>query len=296
MRSQVLVEEGSGRVDTVPELASPEANKQTDFAGQCCGATKTARRRQARGSAGSGHRLAIRCKTTMGWVQRDYRENRSRGVPAPASSFARLTEEELETHLNISRYGNFTLPGAIRPSYDLEVIPIEGYRRDFFRDEKGTTIPVLMASVSRERLFDVFLDLLDPLGMVVDVVLETSHERPPGGHQDLYREQIDLPVLKSILLEFEDLLVNDGCAGVAVLNPHIPAEVQFDEHKLLMVYAYDLRPFENVLSSYGIPANPSMRFITEAEHVHTSSEMYQELFEQLRMRLGLDRAGLGTHP
>ncbi len=228
-------------------------------------------------------------KTAMGWVQRDSRESRSRGVPAPSSSFARLTDEELETHLNINRYGDFTLPGAIRPSYDLEVIPIEGYRRDYFRDDKGTIIPVLMAAVSQERLFDVFLDLLDPLDPVVDVVLETSHERSPGSHQDLYREQIDLPVLKSILLEFEDLLVNDGCTGVAVLNPRMPAEVQFDEHKLLVVYAYNLRPFEKILMSYEIPANPRLRFITEAEHVHTSSEVYQDLFDQLRMRLGLDR-------
>ncbi|MCS7237149.1 MAG: hypothetical protein NZ899_02620 [Thermoguttaceae bacterium] len=226
----------------------------------------------------------------MGWVQRDYRENRSRGIPSPSSSFARLSEEELETHLNIARYGNFTLTGAIRPSYDLEVIPVEGYRRDLFRDDRGTEIPVLMASVSQEHLFEVFLDLLDPLGPVVDVVLETSHDRPRGGHEDLYREQIDLPVLKSVLLEFEDLLVNDGCSGVAVLNPRIPAEVQFDEHKLLIVYSYDVRTFEQILGSHGILLKKSMRFITEAEHVHTSCEMYQELFDQLRMRLGLDRA------
>ncbi len=97
-----------------------------------------------------------------------------------------------------------------------------------------------MSAASKEQLFETFLDLLDPLGFEVDVVLETSHNRENNGHVDLYREHIDLPVLKSILYDFEDLLVNDGCTGIAVLNPSIPQEVQFDEHKLLIVYGHEL--------------------------------------------------------
>ena len=129
------------------------------------------------------------------------------------------------------------LTDAVRPSYDLQVVPAQGYRHDTYRDEHNhTAVPVLMAAVSKERLFDTFMDLLDPLGSVVDVVLETSHNRDSQGHTDLYREHIDMPVLKSILWEYEDLLVNDGCTGLAVLNPDIPQEVQFDEHKLLIVY------------------------------------------------------------
>ena len=53
-----------------------------------------------------------------------------------------------------------------------------------------------MAAVSRERLFETFMELLDPLGFTVDVVLETSHNRHNQGHTDLYREHIDLPVLE----------------------------------------------------------------------------------------------------
>ena len=97
-----------------------------------------------------------------------------------------------------------------------------------------------MAAVSKEQLFETFMDLLDPLGSVVDVVLETSHNRDSRGHTDLYREHIDMPVLKSILWEYEDLLVNDGCTGLAVLNPGVPQEIQFDEHKLLIVYGDEL--------------------------------------------------------
>jgi hypothetical protein len=36
-----------------------------------------------------------------------------------------------------------------------------------------------------------------------------------------------------------------------------------------------------------------MRFITEAEHVHSSSDELMREFEQLRYRLGLDDVGAG---
>jgi hypothetical protein len=149
-----------------------------------------------------------------------------------------------------------------------------------------------MAAASSEQLFETFMSLLDPLGPEVDVVLETSHHRDRRGHTDLYREHIDLPVLKSILYDYEDLLTNDGCTGIAVLNPSAPHEVQFDEHKLLIVYGNDLKPFELALIDRYVDCDDQMKFITEAEHVHSSSEQYYSQFEELKMRLGID-AGYG---
>jgi len=203
--------------------------------------------------------------------------------------FDTLTEDQLETHLNISRYGSFKLTDAVRPSYNLDVVPSAGYRKDAYNDkETGIKIPVLMAAASKEILLDLFIDLLDPLGQEVDVVLETSHERNPGSHQDLYRESMDAPVLKSALYDFEDLLLNDGCTGIAVLNPRIPLEVQFDEHKLLIMYGQDLWPFENILDDYRVNYSESIKFITEAEHVHSSSDEHQDSFEQMKYRLGIE--------
>src|SRR5512143_2403880 len=131
------------------------------------------------------------------FLERVLRTNPSR---MPRTSFDDLSQDELDAHLRVGRYGSFSLTDAVRPSFGLEVIPREGYRRDIYRDpETGNTMPVLAASVSSERLFDVFMDLLDPLGEELDVVMESSHESMPGNHDDLYREHIDTVILKSTL-------------------------------------------------------------------------------------------------
>jgi hypothetical protein len=207
----------------------------------------------------------------------------------PRTSFDDLSQEELDAHLKIGRYGRFELTDAVRPSIGLEVVPREGYRRDIYRDpETGNTMPVLAASVSSDRLFDVFMDLLDPLGDEVDVVMESSHDCEPGAHSDLYREHIDTVILKSTLYDYDDLLLNDGCTGLAALNPSGPMEVQFDEHKLLFVYAHDLEPFEQVLQDAGLRRDDTLKFISEAEHLHSTDDVYKDQFEELQYRLGID--------
>ena len=227
----------------------------------------------------------------MGFLKKFFRSVFHEGAPTAVndSSFEHLTEEELEAHLGVNRYGKFMLTEAVRPSYDLKVVPKQGYRHDHYVDEETKNkVPVLMAAASRENLFELFIELLEPLGHEVDVVLETSHNRESAGHTDLYREHIDMPILKSILYDFEDLLMNDGCTGIAVLNPGIPQEVQFDEHKLLIIYGNPLQSYEDMLRQYSVGCDDKMKFVTEAEHVHSSSDKYFEQFEELKMRLGMD--------
>jgi hypothetical protein len=199
--------------------------------------------------------------------------------------------EKLAVHLRVDRYGEFRLTDAIRPSLDLQVVPREGFRMEIYRDPRaGLEVPVLAAAVSRERLFDLFLDLLGPLGEVVDVVLETSHDSEGNGHRDLYREQIELPILMSHLCDYEDLLMNDGCTGIAVISNSDPMEVQFDEHKLLVVYARDLEPFERILHQHNITRDDGLKLITEGEHLHSTDPQHGEAFEQLCYRLGIGAA------
>lgn len=211
------------------------------------------------------------------------------GRPGPESSYFGLSEAEIEQFLAVHRYGDFELTEAVRPSYDLKVTPEEGYRYDVYRDrERNFSAPSLIASVTRQKLFEVFLDLLDLLQSPVDVVLETSYRSHSKKHTDHYRKHIDLPVMKSILWDYEDLLCNDGRTGIAVLSPTLSREVQLDEHKLLTVYTNRFGPFEDVMEQHRIQFRAQLRFMMEVEHLHSSSEEYWHAFHELKTRLGID--------
>jgi hypothetical protein len=202
-----------------------------------------------------------------------------------------MNSKSMTDHLQVRRYGDFELTEAIRPALERAVLPKQGFRIETYRDAKaGFQVPVLAAAVSREKLFDVFLDLLDPLGDVVDLILETSHDTENGRHVDLFREAIDLPILKSHCCDFEELLLDDGCTGLAVMSTSAPMEVQFDEHKLLVVYTADVRPFAQILRDHDIRRDDKLKLITEGEHLHSTDPRYRREFEQLCYRLGVGEA------
>ncbi len=75
---------------------------------------------------------------------------------------------------------------------------------------------------------------------------------------------------------------------IAIVNPRIPVEVQFDEHKILIGYGKNLRSFENVFDDHGLVCSEELKFITEAEHVHSSSEEFLRRFQNLKYDLGID--------
>lgn len=230
----------------------------------------------------AGHFAVYNCVTSNSLI---------RTLPSLTRLFEReciVSTRDLSDHLREDRYGDFNLTDAVRPSLDLQVVPVQAFRVGRYRDPAvGLEVPVLAASISRELLFDVFLHLLEPLGPVVDVVLETSHESAGNKHSDLCRAQIDLPVLQSHFCEFEDLIVNDGCTGVAVVAAHEPIELQFDEHKLLIVYAKNLQPFIRILLECGVPRDDTLRLLSEGEHFHTTDPRFASAFEQLAYRLGV---------
>ena len=190
-------------------------------------------------------------------------------------------------HIRKAPLGGFALTEAIRPSRQSRLEPVEGYRMERFRDPVSRKrMPLLAVAVSSERLFDVFISLLEPLGETVNVVFETSHDNIDDRHEDMCRSDIDLPVLTSHLCDSEEMLTNDGCTGVAVLAQERPIEVQLDEHKLIYVYADDLKPFRRILKSHGINRIDDMRLIAESEHIHLSTPEFADEFRQLCGRIG----------
>ena len=87
----------------------------------------------------------------MGFLKRILRNGVSDDTIRGASngSFESLSDDELQTHMGIDTYGVFDLTDAIRPSYDLQIVPRQGFRFDEYVDEaSGTKTPVIMASDS----------------------------------------------------------------------------------------------------------------------------------------------------
>lgn len=198
---------------------------------------------------------------------------------------------DIAQHLSVQQYGDFRLTSAIRPSPELTVIPREGYRLEtFVDDETGTEVPMLAASISAERLFEIYLEFLDELSEVVDVILESHHHRQSAEDEffDFLREHIDLPVLKSYCHEYRELMLEDGCFGIAVVDPAGPCEIQFDDHKVLVIYAKEITRFEAVLVRHQIPLVQDLRLISEGEHLHSTSPQYHKRFEALRRSMIAD--------
>jgi hypothetical protein len=199
-----------------------------------------------------------------------------------------VTTDPLTAHLSVARYGDFTLTDAVRPALDVPIRPRQGYRVEVFRDRRNKIrLPMLTAAVSAETLFDAFLGLVEHLGDEVHVVLESSHGAGADRHTDLRRNHIDLPVLLSHFCEYEDLLLNDGCTGVAVLSARRPVEVQFDEHKQLYVYAPALGAFRRTLRGLGVRRRKDLPMLSEAEHLHHSTDGYADQFRELCLRVGV---------
>jgi hypothetical protein len=180
-----------------------------------------------------------------------------------------------------------SLPAAVRPANGVHWQPHEGYRVRVFRDRRtGIKLPMLTAAVDKERMFDAFYALIKPLGEEVHCVLESSHGLENDSHRDYRRNHIDAAVLKSYLCDHEEMLVNDGCTGVAVLAAGRPIEVQFDEHKIITVYAPDVSRFRKILKRMGLRKDRELTVVAEAEHLHFSTASYAEEFNQLAMQMG----------
>jgi hypothetical protein len=220
-------------------------------------------------------------------------ESAASRLPLPALKTISLSDEPtqapdpaaLEAHMARSRYGRFALTEAIRPGWQLDIVPQAGYRHDAYLDpQSGVRLPALVAAVSSEHLFETFLELIEPLGDDLDVVLESSHEEATGV-REYTREGVERLILESLLWEFEDLLLNDGCTAISVMHPEQSLEVQFDEHKLLVVYATARQPFERILRARGLDRDDRLRFVSQGEHMHTSHARHARQFEDLVARL-----------
>jgi len=172
-------------------------------------------------------------------------------------------------------------PEAVRPAPGADIVPAEGYRLErFLNRQAGLSVPAVVAAADQSNLFELFLALLEPLGSVVDVFVESSHQadRPV---RCLRRETIDAPVLASILYDFEDFLLQDGCTAITVAGTRSAVEVQLDEHKHLIVYSFERKAFTHILKDNGLRRRDELMLMFDVRHIHQSTPEYYERFFEL---------------
>ncbi|MFL5329651.1 MAG: hypothetical protein ACJ8C4_12130 [Gemmataceae bacterium] len=181
-----------------------------------------------------------------------------------------------------------TWPEAVMPAAGYAVIADEGYRTERYHNRQtGVSVPALVAAADRNHLLDLFLALLDPLGSVVDVYLESSHTNASATGRCLRRESIDVPVLASYLCDFEDCLLNDGCTAVTVAGLRSPVEVQLDEHKHLIVYAWERKIFARIMKDFGLRRRDDLVLLFDVPHVHRSAPEHADQHSELANCLGM---------
>ncbi|MBX7103871.1 MAG: hypothetical protein K1X57_07305 [Gemmataceae bacterium] len=154
---------------------------------------------------------------------------------------------------------------------------------------RSLRVPALAIAADRARVFPLFLALAAELGSRVDAVLETSHFRSDGKHRDFRRLDVDRVGVAAYLSEFEDLIVDDGCTGVALIAPRGPCEVQLDEHKTIVVYAPRRKPFADICRKFGLVRNDRLALVSEVRHVHRSHAEFAVMFRDLTRRLRMTR-------
>lgn len=196
------------------------------------------------------------------------------------TSFEALSEEDLEVHLRIKKYGSFELTGAVFPAYDLSVKPEEGYR---FQSDGG--ISFIVAAVSAPRLLETFYRLIEvplasmPYDADLNLLLKTSFGDGTVGRY--LAEDIDPQMLKARLSDYTELLLEDGCSGISLRLSNGSWILDFEEHKLLLVIGDFLDESVEVLESLGVRMKEDLQTVADAEHIHSSKHSFAEQFERL---------------
>ena len=201
----------------------------------------------------------------------------------------KVTEEMIQEAMKNRTYGGFTLTPAVVFFKNGDVIPSEGYKIEKSVLPNGRTQSRMLVSASAEDVLDIFDDFIALLGESCGVVVEDFRANP-GDHVDHYAYYKDTFIVRSILLDFDDFLLNDGFVGVAIWREMAQAEVQLTMHKIIQVFARDTIPFQQVLAGYGIKEDPELRFFFEDFYMLVSTQAGDSAVEALKDRLCIDQS------
>ncbi len=201
----------------------------------------------------------------------------------------KVTREMIQEAMKNRTFDGFTLTPAIVFFKDGDVVPSEGYKIEKSLMPNGQVQSRMLVSASAEDLLDIFDDFIVLLGESCGVVVEDFRAKA-GDHVDHYAYGKDTFIVRSILLDFDDFLLNDGFVGLVIWSEAAQAEVQLTMHKVIQVFAIDNVPFQHVLAGYGIREDPNLRFFFEDFYMLVSTMAGDSAIEALKDRLCIDHS------
>ena len=172
----------------------------------------------------------------------------------------------------------------------------EGYLAAMYGVTERVQIPAIVASVSRDKIFPIFLEILDVFkqeGSNVDVSLDTITAENSIAHSQT-RNDMSLNLILSHLEDtaFQDALLANWEVSLAIMNPERKLECQLDHHKQIIIYTASreaMFPFEVVLRKHGIQHDQQKSDIpSEINHMHLNNSS-SEVLNRLIASLGLEK-------
>jgi len=142
-------------------------------------------------------------------------------------------------------------------------------------------IPYLIISLSSEKVFRLFINLLEIFKSIVNVSLEWNSTGTNETFNSFFN--IDSVALRSTLWDFEDFLMDSGYAGIAVFNRKKSLMVFLDGHKHIIVYNWILARKRTMalLKETGIQKKEGLQTIVTMPHCHSSPKRFDEKLKEL---------------
>lgn len=197
-------------------------------------------------------------------------------------------ENRFAEALENKTFGDFTLSQAVIIFRDSSVIPREGFRVFTAEGNDDAAMKQVLISVSTENLFDIVDELLKALGDIIHFSFD-DYRSDNGEFTANYVYDRDGFIIRSMLLDIEELIVNNGSIGLAAFSPVNEAEIRLNQEKIISVTAKDITPFASVLIDNEIDEVLDLGFIWDDEYLLMSKDADDETIDNFVYSLNADK-------
>lgn len=116
-----------------------------------------------------------------------------------------------------------------------------------------------------------------------------------NGQIDNLAHNIDNFLVRSILIDFEDLLLRNGLIGFAVANHQDGTEIMLTFHKTIVITCYNVSRFIDILNDHGIFEEEDIKFSFEGISLLGGKKEDDDRIEKFKNTLNIDDCHFHGH-